>query len=216
VPIVIFAKPRVVAVLAGVLLSFSAFASPSAVDRVEAYLGGLVTWSAAFRQTESGADGRVNRSAAGRFYLQRPGKFRWNYTAPAAQLLLSDGVQLWFYDEDLAQANVRSLGQSLASTPAMLLSGSGSIRAAFAVTSLPAEGAMEWYQLKPLRGDTDFREMRIAFKRREPVSMVLLDKLGSTTRLDFANTMRNSQLAANLFVFVPPAGVDVIGRAAAP
>jgi outer membrane lipoprotein carrier protein len=83
------------------------------------------------------------------------------------------------------------------------------------VTSLPADSGREWYQLKPLRSDTDFREMRIAFKRREPVSMLLLDKLGATTRLDFSNTVRNNKLAADLFSFVPPAGVDVIGRALA-
>ena len=35
----------------------------------------------------------VLRSAAGRLFLQRPGKFRWDYTLPSEQLILADGKQ---------------------------------------------------------------------------------------------------------------------------
>ncbi len=65
------------------------------------------------------------RSAAGRLYLQHPGKFRWDYVKPSEQVIVADGKQIWFYDKDLAQANVRDMDTSLASTPASLLSGSG-------------------------------------------------------------------------------------------
>ena len=66
------------------------------------------------------------RSAAGRLYLQKPGKFRWDYSEPSEQLILADGKQIWFYDKDLQQANVRNMDASLANTPAVLLSGGGS------------------------------------------------------------------------------------------
>ena len=53
------------------------------------------------------------RSAAGKLYLQKPGKFRWDYSQPSEQLILADGKQIWFYDKDLQQANVRDMDASL-------------------------------------------------------------------------------------------------------
>ena len=87
----------------------------------------------------SDGHGKVLRSAAGKFYLQRPGKFRWDYAEPSEQLMLADGKQIWFYDKDLAQANVRDMDSTLASTPAMLLSGTGSVSAEFDIKALPDE-----------------------------------------------------------------------------
>src|SRR5450631_3695765 len=121
-----------------------AFATP-ATD-VEKALSGLTSWSADFTQTIDDGHGKVMRSAAGKFYLQRPGKFRWDYAQPSEQMILADGKQIWFYDKDLAQANVRDVDSTLASTPAMLLSG-GSVSGQFDITELPASSGLRWFQL---------------------------------------------------------------------
>ena len=127
-----------------------------AASEVEKYLAGLSTWSADFKQTIDDGHGKVLRSAAGKLYLQRPGKFRWDYTEPSEQLVLADGKQIWFYDKDLAQANVRDMDATLASTPAMLLSGTGSVSSQFDITALPASGGLRWFQLMPKHPDTRF------------------------------------------------------------
>ena len=56
--------------------------------------------------------------------------------------------------------------------------------------------------------------MRIGFDKGELRSMFLADKLNQITQLTFANSKRNLTLAPDLFLFVPPPGVDVIGRQA--
>jgi outer membrane lipoprotein carrier protein len=189
----------------------SAYASPA--SDVEKYLSGLASWSADFEQTIDDGHGNVLRTAAGRLYLQRPGKFRWDYSKPSEQLVLADGKQIWFYDKDLAQANVRDMDTSLASTPASLLSGSGSVSAQFNVTALPPSAGLTWYQLVPKHADTDFQVVRIGFtKNGELASMFLADKLNQITQLTFANSKRNDKFAPDLFTFVPPPGVDVIGQ----
>src|SRR5580692_12408039 len=111
-------------------------AHATAASDVEKALAGLSSWSADFTQTIADGQGKELRSAAGKFYLQRPGKFRWDYAEPSQQLVLSDGKQIWFYDKDLAQANVRALDATLASTPAMLLSGTGSVSEACEIRQL--------------------------------------------------------------------------------
>src|SRR5271168_96766 len=197
-------------VLAVLIVARTAYASP-ATD-VEKYLNGLASWSADFEQTIDDGRGNVLRSAAGRLYLQRPGKFRWDYSQPSEQLVLADGKQIWFYDKDLAQANVRDMDTSLASTPASLLSGSASVGTQFNVTALPPSAGLQWFQLVPKHADTDFQLVRIGFDKGELRSMFLADKLNQITQLTFSNSKRNVVLAPDLFSFVTPPGVDVIGR----
>jgi len=179
---------------------------------VDKYLTGLSSWTADFTQTIDDGHGKVMRSAAGKLFLQKPGKFRWDYSQPSEQVILADGKQIWFYDKDLAQANVRDMDSSLASTPASLLSGSSSVSTEFNVTALPPNGGLQWFQLIPKRADTDFQLVRIGFDKGDLRSMFLADKLNQVTQLAFSNSKRNVTFAPDLFSFVPPPGVDVIGR----
>jgi outer membrane lipoprotein carrier protein len=194
-----------------VLRAAPGMASPA--TEVDHYLAGLSSWSADFKQTITDGQGKELRSAAGKFYLERPGKFRWDYSEPSEQLILADGKQIWFYDKDLAQANVRDMDGTLSSTPAMLLSGSGSVSAAFDIKQLPADGGLRWFQLIPKHSNTDFQLVRIGFdKNGELASMFLADKLDQITQLTFTNPTKNPKFAPDLFAFTPPPGVDVIGR----
>jgi len=199
-----------IALLLGLAGATCTLASP-ATD-VDKYLAGLATWSADFTQTIDDGHGKIERRAAGKLYLQKPGKFRWDYSQPSEQLILADGKQIWFYDKDLQQANVRDMDATLSSTPAVLLSGGGSVSSQFDVTALPPEGGLEWFQLIPKRPETDFQLVRIGFKQGQLASMFLADKLNQVTQLTFTNPKRNAKFAADLFTFVPPPGVDVIGR----
>jgi outer membrane lipoprotein carrier protein len=187
-------------------------AAGSAAAEVEKYLNGLASWTADFEQTIDDGHGNVLRSAAGKLYLQRPGKFRWDYSLPSEQLILADGKQIWFYDKDLSQANVRDMDTSLASTPASLLSGSASVSSQFNVTARPPHDGLQWYQLTPKHADTDFQLVQIGFDKGELHSMFLADKLNQITQLTFSNSKRNQTFAPDLFSFTPPPGVDVIGR----
>jgi outer membrane lipoprotein carrier protein len=194
-----------------VLRAAPGMASPA--TEVDHYLAGLSSWSADFKQTITDGQGKELRSAAGKFYLERPGRFRWDYSEPSEQLILADGKQIWFYDKDLAQANVRDMDGTLSSTPAMLLSGSGSVSAAFDIKQLPADGGLRWFQLIPKHSNTDFQLVRIGFdKNGELASMFLADKLDQITQLTFTNPSKNPKFAPDLFAFTPPPGVDVIGR----
>jgi outer membrane lipoprotein carrier protein len=200
------------AALALLLCASSGSVAASPASDVEKYIAGLASWSADFKQTIADGSGKVLRSAGGKLYLQRPGKFRWDYSEPSEQLVLADGKRIWFYDKDLAQANVRDMDATLASTPAMLLSGGGPVSSQFDITALPPSGGLEWFQLIPKHTDTDFQLVRIGFAKGELASMFLADKLNQVTQLTFTHQVRNAKFAPDLFSFVPPPGVDVIGR----
>jgi outer membrane lipoprotein-sorting protein len=67
-----------------------------AVKQVDAYFNGLGDIKGAFVQT--GADKKKMR---GKFFMQRPGKFRFEYSPPSRQLIVSNGESLAIQDEDI-------------------------------------------------------------------------------------------------------------------
>lgn len=74
-------------------------ASPT-LARVEEYLNGLTTIQAQF--TQVAPDGAI---ATGKFYLQRPGKMRWEYNPPTPIVMVSNGGTMTYFDRELAQTS---------------------------------------------------------------------------------------------------------------
>jgi len=203
------------------VLLFMLVATPAAADpvadaaaarRVEDALGGLASLRAEFRQSVTDAQGRLIEQAEGMMSLARPGRFRWDYRVPQ-QLIVSDGRTVWFHDVELEQVTIRAAAETLEGTPAMLLAGEGGLAEEFAIADAGEQDGLAWSLLTPQRSDADFRELRLGFAGGELRRMQLLDRLGQVTRLEFAKVERNPRLDPSIFTFVPPAGVDVVGRA---
>jgi outer membrane lipoprotein carrier protein len=197
------------------LVPLAAFAA-DAVARVDAYLGSLKTLSAAFVQVVQDKQGQVTERATGQLSISRPNRFRWDYQEPYAQTIVADGKKLWLYDPDLQQVTVRLLEQGLGATPAMLLSGSGKVGDAFTAGPVEQQKSWTWSRLVPKQKGSDFERVSLAFDaRNELAAMELVDKLGQTTTIQFAQVKRGAVLDDSLFRFAPPPGADVIGEAAA-
>lgn len=206
------ALATVLLVLAAPLARGDAAADAAAGRRVEAAFGSLTSLRAEFRQSVTDARGKTVESADGTMSLARPGRFRWDYREPA-QLIVSDGVTVWFHDIDLEQVTIRPAAETLQGTPAMLLTGDGDLNAEFAISDGGTAQGLAWSRLLPRRADGDFRELRLGFAGSELRHMTLLDRLGQTTELEFSRIERNPRLDPSQFRFTPPAGVDVVGRA---
>ncbi len=86
----------IAALAAAPLVSFGSFASAQnvVVDELNAYLNSLLSARASFTQETS--DGSI---AAGTFYLQKPGKMRFEYDPPSPALLVADGTALAVFDK---------------------------------------------------------------------------------------------------------------------
>lgn len=194
-----------------------AIAQGAAATALDRYLDGLTTWSAQFQQEVHDARGRKVGEGSGRFLVVRPGRFRWESApvgaGPAAQLLVADGRNLWFYDRDLEQATVRPLASSLPQSPAMLLAGGSGLTEAFDVKADGRQGDLDWVKVLPRDSGSDFREARFGFRGRELVQLEITDKLGQRSVLRFSSVLRNPKVDPSEVRFQPPPGVDVIGTA---
>ncbi|MBM4218642.1 MAG: outer membrane lipoprotein chaperone LolA [Gammaproteobacteria bacterium] len=187
-------------------------ADARATARLTAALASLQGLRAEFRQTVTDANGERVETAEGRLSLARPGRFRWDYRTPP-QLIISDGTTVWLYDVDLAQVTVRAASETLAGTPALLLSGEGDLAEVFAVSDGGEADGLAWSRLVPRDGDGDFSELSVGIAGGELRRMTFMDRLGQTTRLEFTRIERNPRFDPATFTFTPPPGVDVVGRA---
>ncbi len=182
-------------------------------QRIVALFDNLKTLQAEFSQTVLDSELNVVRETSGTLQLSRPGKFRWEYAAPFAQIIVADGLNLWTYDPDLEQATVKPLENSLASSPAAVFTGDAPLDENFTVREMGQAGVLYWVALIPKVHDGDFESIRIGLENNQLATMELRDSLGQITRIIFRNVVRNPSLAPETFVFTPPTGADVIGEA---
>jgi outer membrane lipoprotein carrier protein len=195
------------------LMTLSAYAGP-ATDRLNAFFAEKGSMRADFVQTVQGAAFAQPEESRGTLLLQRPGKFRWDYTQPYKQQIVGDGQRVWIYDVDLEQVIVKPMDAALGDTPALLLSGGADISERFEISTLTDRADnLQWVQLIPKQKDTGFKEIRLGFGPKHLLGMELVDGFDQVTRLVFSNVKIGESLPKDSFRFVPPEGVDVVGDA---
>lgn len=202
---------RSYAAFLGVLLALPLSASSASLERFSEFINQTLTARGEFEQKIFDRDRRLLQESRGVLAFSRPGKFRWTYVKPYAQLIVGDGSRVWIYDEDLKQVTVRKLDQALGSTPAALLAGNNEAMRAFRLSDRGAKDGLEWLEALPRDKEGNFERIRMGFSSSGLEVMELLDGFGQTTVLRFTSLQRNPKLDPGLFRFSPPKGADVIG-----
>lgn len=203
--------------LAGSLLSLASLAQAESAEAALArFLDGLSSYQASFTQLQTDERGLKIQSSSGTMALSRPGKFRWQYAAPAEQLIVTDGRKLWLYDQDLQQVTIRPAEEALQGTPAALLSQKKTLTETFVVSDEGDADGVKQLKLVPKSKDSDFQDVSLWLKGGAPVRMVFRDTLGGATDITFSQGKTNAKLDAALFRFTPPKGVEVIDAEPAP
>jgi outer membrane lipoprotein carrier protein len=178
--------------------------------RLDKYLQEFMTLKASFEQVLLNEKGSTIETAHGTVYLQRPGRFRWDYEKPYEQSIVADGTKVWIYDKDLAQVTVKPLQAAIGNTPALLLGGKVDIDKEFIVKEQGATNGLTWVVLHPRSKDNQYADIRLGFEATAVKQMELHDNLGQTTRITFSAEERNPTIDPAIFQFTPPQGVDVI------
>ena len=187
-------------------------AASDARQKLNKFFTSVNTMQGSFVQQLYGKKGNVKETTKGLMYIHRPGKFRWIYKAPDPQQIISDGKNIWMYDQDLDQVTVKPLGQAMASTPAAILMQRTVPDSQFRVTEMDDNtSGWNWFYLEPHRTNADFEAVQLGMDQQGHLKqMVLYDKIGQKTVITF-NAKSNKPIHSSQFVFKPPAGVDVIG-----
>ncbi|MCG2634609.1 MAG: outer membrane lipoprotein chaperone LolA [Gammaproteobacteria bacterium] len=193
------------------IFGLSGIAVAQSSDPLAQFLQDTQSLQAVFGQDVSDENGELIESSSGQFWLARPGRFRWQYSVPYHQLLVADGEQLWIYDEELAQVTVQPQSQVMSEAVGLLLAGESEVMDQFRVELMSDKTAETRYALRPRSEESGLERIELVFVGGLVQQMELWDKLGQITRLRFAEVELKASLAPELFRFIPPEGVDVIG-----
>ncbi|WP_290579700.1 outer membrane lipoprotein chaperone LolA [Ketobacter sp.] len=183
-----------------------------APQKLTEFLNGIQSMEATFEQWVMDAKQNALQHVTGTMWIQRPGQFRWNTDDPYPQQIVSDGAELWIYDEDLEQATKKVLDKQVGNTPALLLSGDPSrISENFTVSGYLFDETGEWrFDLKPKDKDAMFALLRVHFLNKHLRDMYLEDSLGQTTRIEFKPVTVNKPIPESRFKLELDDSVDVI------
>ncbi len=188
------------------------YADDAPVLQLKAFLKASKSLTADFKQVLINEAGQATQTSTGVFYLQRPGKFRWNYLQPFQQQSVSNAGKVWFYDADLEQVTVKKLDESVGSTPALLLSGDVSLEDNYLMENQGTDGDLQWVKLAPKSQDSSFKYVLIGLNKGALGGMELSDNFGQLTRIYFSNVKLNPVISPRLFDFEAPKGADIFSE----
>ncbi len=192
------------------LLSFSASAA-SGREQLQRFLVNLNTLQAQFEQIVITPDSE-SYTSNGVLYLNRPGRFRWEYRWPVKQLIVADGDRVWLYDMELDQVSHRSQSSMLDGTPAQIFSEKGPLERYFNLMDGDDRDGLVWVVLTPKNSESQFSSISIALTEKSQLKrMELIDQFGQVTLYLFSDVIRNPLLDDELFKFTPPPLIDILG-----
>lgn len=184
---------------------------------------GVKDFSADFTHVYQGGVLRKQITERGRVLIKKPGKMRWEYTAPEEKLFVSDGVKIYSYIPQDKQVIVSSVpSDDQASTPALFLAGKGSLTRDFTASldTLPPgmPAGTRALKLTPRAPQRDYDWLVVVV---DPVSyqirgLITIDAQGGKSSFSFGNLKENVGLPDTTFVFKIPRGVDVVSSTAHP
>ncbi len=187
----------------------ASYAADEPVKQLQAFLKASKSLTADFKQVLINEAGDPYQTSYGIFYLQRPGKFRWDYLKPFQQQIVSTSGKVWFYDTDLEQVTIKKLDESVGSTPALLLSGNISLDDNFTMQDQGVDGDMQLIKLLPKNQESSFKYILIGLNKGSLGGMELSDNFGQLTRIYFSNVLLNPPIKPTVFEFKAPKGADV-------
>jgi outer membrane lipoprotein-sorting protein len=164
-----------------------------AVERINAYFNGITNLQGSFEQVDS-----TNKQSSGRFYVQRPGKIRFDYAPPSALRIVADGSHLAIEDADLKTVEKYPIG----STPfKLLLSEAVDLARDSRIVGVESQEGTLAITLEDKSGDAA-GSIRLVFENGAELQLKewsITDAQNLTTRVTVTDVVPGRKVAADFF-----------------
>lgn len=214
----------------GALLLVLALASPAAdvdpsqfAQALQKKYDAIKDFSADFVHAYEGGVLHKLITERGHLLIKKPGKMRWDYTAPEQKQFVSDGVKMYSYIPQDKQVIVASVPpEDQATTPTLFLAGKGNLPRDFTASfvevppGMPAGSRALKLVPKSRQQDYDWLVLIVDPASMEIRGLVTVDAQGGKSTFSFTNLKENVGLADKEFAFKIPRGVDVVSSSARP
>jgi len=210
----------IVVALAALPLRSLPAAEPTAAEFAQALqkkYDAIKDFSADFVHAYEGGVLRKQVTERGKLLIKKPGKMRWEYTAPEEKLFVSDGSRMYSYIPLDKQVIVSSIPrEDEATTPTLFLAGKGNLTRDFTTSFVDLPKGMpagsRTLKLVPKAKQREYDWLMLVVDPATLVfrGLVTVDSQGGVSSFSFANLKENAGLADKAFTFKIPRGVDVV------
>lgn len=172
-----------------------------------------------FVHTYRGGVLKTQLTERGRLLVKKPGRMRWEYTAPEKKLFVSDGFKVYFYIPDDKRVIISNAPRDdRPASPALFLAGKGNLVRDFTPSvveppagSVPGSRALK---LVPKTAQPDYDWLTLVV---DPATLALRglaygDPQGGISTFSFEHLKENTGMSDKEFDFRPPRGVDVVSE----
>ena len=164
-----------------------------AVNRINAYFNGITNLQGRFEQVDPN-----NKRSSGRFYVQRPGKIRFDYAAPSALRIVADGAFLAIEDSGLKTVEK----YPIKSTPfRLLLAENVDLARDARIVGIESQQGSLAISLEDKAGDAAGR-IKLTFDANPDLKLKqwqITDAQGLTTSVTVADVISGRKVAADFF-----------------
>jgi len=191
--------------------------APELASALQRKYDGVKDFSADFTHAYEGGVLRKQITERGHLLVKKPGKMRWDYSAPEPKQFVSDGAKMYSYIPQDKQVTVVTVPpEDEATTPTLFLAGKGNLTRDFtpSLVDAPAGAPAGSRALKlvPKARQRDYDWLVLVL---DPVALtirglVTIDGQDGKSSFSFTNMKENVGLSDKEFAFKIPRGVDVI------
>jgi outer membrane lipoprotein carrier protein len=207
---------KILVLLITLILPVSPFAETSdqqALDAIQSQYEKILTFEADFTQRSYVKMMNQTQVIKGRVQIKKPGKMRWVYGAPDAQILISNEKTLWLYvaaEEQATKVPVESIYSS--NTPALFLAGRGKLTHIFDVESVSQEDKNIFVFLVPKSEEQGLARLVLQADKEnyQITGSIVYDKLGNKTEISFNRIQVNHEIPEEQFQLKTPPGVEIL------
>ena len=181
-----------------------------AVKSVETRYNRAQSLTLTFSETYSGGR-RPVQNESGVLYLRKPGRMRWDYKSPAGKIFLSDGRNVFDYSPGDDRATKRKLAATddLRAPLAFLLGKLDFAKEFKGLRGRPAESGL-WIEADAKTDHLAYTKVEfLALRSGEIRRVIITGQDRSRLEFEFSAEKLNVPVAAELFVFRAPAGVEI-------
>jgi outer membrane lipoprotein carrier protein len=182
---------------------------------VDGHYNHLRTLEAEFTELYRGSG--MERTESGTLWLKKPGKMRWEYRSPKEKVFVSDGKTAWFYvpgDRQVRKEAAKKLED--VRSPLGFLLGKTKLEKELRGLSLapdvtPLDAGNVVMRGVPIGMEERVSEVVIEVADGDRIARIVIEDVdGAATEYRFSEQKEDVAVGDGKFVFVPPAGVEVV------
>lgn len=182
------------------------------IAKVQKTYDGIQDIQSNFTQFTTSASIKETQKAEGVVYFKKPGMMKWEYKSPGKDIIVSDGMAIWIYQQDIGQVMVGNALDNGTSISNNFLAGMGNLKKDFIIELAEGDNNAHLLKLNPKTAQPNLQKLYIAVDKKTflVIRTIVYDMLGNETKVIFEKIKTNQSLSGSIFKFKIPEGVKVV------